>query len=119
MSYSIDLIDPISKKTLELEENHFMRGGTYAIGGTKELTLNITWNYSKYYYDVMGEDGIRSIYGKTGADSIPILESAIAKLKDDVDDDDYWHATEGNAKRPLIQLLAMAKMRPDGVWDGD
>lgn len=28
-------------------------------------------------------------------------------------------ATEGNAKRPLLQLAAMARIRPDGVWDGD
>lgn len=27
--------------------------------------------------------------------------------------------TKGNAKRALLQLLAMARMRPDGVWDGD
>lgn len=32
---------------------------------------------------------------------------------------DYWEATEGNAKRPLLQLAAMARIRPDGVWDGD
>lgn len=40
---------------------------------------------------------------------------AIAELHDDVDPD-YWKATEGNAKRALLQLLAMARMRPDGVW---
>ena len=54
----------------------------------------------------------------TGAESIPVLEKAAAALGDDVDPD-YWTATEGNAKRPLLQLIAMAKMRPDGVWDGD
>jgi hypothetical protein len=54
----------------------------------------------------------------TGADSIPILEKAIAQLGDDVDED-YWEPTEGNAKRALSQLLALAKMRPDGVWTGD
>lgn len=26
---------------------------------------------------------------------------------------------KGNAKRPLLQLAAMARMRPDGVWNGD
>ena len=67
---------------------------------------------------VKGEDGIRTIYGKSGAESIPILEDAISKLGNDVDAD-YWKATEGNAKRPLMQLLAMAKMRPDGIWEGD
>lgn len=47
-----------------------------------------------------------------------MFEKAIAGLNNDTDPD-YWKATEGNAKRPLYQLLALAKMRPDGVWDGD
>ena len=54
----------------------------------------------------------------TGAESIPVLEKAIAPLGDDVDDD-YWKSTEGNAKQALLQLVALAKMRPDGVWNGD
>ena len=54
----------------------------------------------------------------TGVDSIPLLTKAISKLGDDVSDD-YWEATEGNAKRALTQLLTLAKMRPDGVWMGD
>ena len=32
---------------------------------------------------------------------------------------DYWLPTRGNAIRPLHQLLAFARLRPDGVWDGD
>lgn len=68
---------------------------------------------------MLGSKGIRCIYGKTGAESIPMLEKAISALGDDVDDRDYWHGTEGNAKRALYGLLAFAKMRPDGVWDGD
>lgn len=85
------------------------------------MWLNVTYNYSHFYYrpEVFGEGGIRSIYGKTVAESIPMLEKAISALGDDVDDDDYWHATEGNAKRALYGLLAFARMRPDGVWDGD
>lgn len=62
--------------------------------------------------------GIRTIYGMSGAESIPILENAINQLGDDASPD-YWEPTEGNAKRALLQLLAMAKMRPDGIWDGD
>ena len=118
MSYDIKLIDPITKEVITIDSPHFMGGGTYQLGGSKELWLNITWNYSNFYYDIMGEDGIRTIYGKSGAESIPILEDAISKLGNDTDAD-YWKATEGNAKRPLVQLLAMAKMRPDGIWDGD
>lgn len=118
MSYSIELIDPVSKETLHVEDNHFMRGGTFAIGGTTELCLDVTYNYSKRLYEVMGEKGIRSIYGLTGLESIPVLENAIAELGDDVSDN-YWDATDGNAKRALINLKTMAQMRPDGIWDGD
>ena len=45
MSYDIHLNDPVTKQTIELENPHFMRGDTYAIDGTKELSLNITYNY--------------------------------------------------------------------------
>ena len=31
----------------------------------------------------------------------------------------YWMPTRENAIRPLYQLLAMAQMRPDGVWESD
>ena len=33
--------------------------------------------------------------------------------------EDYWESTAANAMKPLYQLLAMAKLRPDGVWNGD
>ena len=120
MSYDIHLNVPVTKQTIELENPHFMRGGTYAIDGTKELSLNITYNYACVFCrpDVLGEKGIRSIYGKTGAESIPVLQMAIDALTDEVDPD-YWKATEGNVKKSLYQLLSMAHMRPDGVWEGD
>jgi len=136
MSYDISLTDPVTGETLELDTPHHMRGGTYAVGGTTEAHLNVTYNYSTHYYRVfprrhamagdeiydIAEDGtvggIRSIYGLTGAESIPVLQSAIDQLGDDVHPD-YWEPTEGNAKRSLTQLLALAKMRPDGVWNGD
>lgn len=118
MSYDIDLIDPITKKVIQLDAPHQMKGGTYAIGGTCDASLNVTYNYSPHYYRLMGEKGIRSLYGLTGAQSLPILQAAIDQLDDDVDDD-YWQATEGNAKRALAQLKALAEMRPDGIWSGD
>lgn len=118
MSYDIHLTDPVSHEPLHTSTPHMMTGGTYAMNGTTELWLNITYNYSDFYYRIFGEKGIRTIYGKTGAESIPILQDAISQLGDDVSDD-YWEATEGNAKRPLYQLIAMARLRPDGVWDGD
>lgn len=118
MSYDIRLCDPVTREALHSDMAHDMRGGTYAVGGTTELWLNVTYNYSKHYYRVFGDKGIRTIYGMTGAESVPVLEAAAAKLSDEVSED-YWEATEGNAKRPLFQLAAMARIRPDGVWDGD
>ncbi len=78
MSYDIQLLDPVTREVILLDEAHAM----------------------------------------TGAESIPVLERAASALGDDVSDN-YWDATEGNAKRPLLKLAALAKMHPDGVWDGD
>lgn len=138
MSYDIKLTDPVSGEPLDLDEPHQMKGGTYAIGGTTELCLNVTYNYAVILYRVMPEryprndverlerglkdwekvGGIRMIYGMTGAASIPALQSAIDQLGDETDPD-YWMATEGNVKRALLQLQALARLRPDGVWTGD
>lgn len=118
MSYDISLVDPVTKETLEVEAPHHIRGGMYAVGGTTEAWLNITYNYAPHFYRVFGENGIRSIYGLTGAESIPVIKQAMEQLGDDVDPD-YWKPTEGNAKRSLAGLLALAQMRPDGIWTGD
>lgn len=118
MSYDIELLDPITKERIDFDSPHFIEGGTYAEGGTTEAWLNITYNYSKYFYEVLGDEGIRTIYGMTGAESLPILKAAANKLGNDINSD-YWAATEGNAKRALLGLIAFAEMRPDGIWDGD
>ena len=118
MSYDINLCDPVTRDVLLLDDPHDMRGGTYAMGGTRECHLNITYNYGSAFHRVLGEKGIRTIYGMTGAESIPLLEAAASRLADDATGN-YWDATDGNAKRALLQLVALAKLRPDGVWDGD
>ena len=115
MSYDVKLCDSVSGDVLEVSSPHYMRGGTYCVNGTTELWLNITYNYGNIFRKVM-RDGIKGLQGKTAAETLPILKSAIEKLKNDVSDD-YWEATEGNAKKALTQLYAMAQMRPDGVWD--
>ncbi len=118
MSYDISLRHPVAKEVLEMDFPHQIKGGNYAVGGTQEAWLNVTYNYAEHFYNVLGEKGIRTIYGMTGAESIPVLKAAMKKLGDDVDED-YWKSTEGNAKAALAGLLALAQMRPDGVWDGD
>lgn len=66
-------------------------------------------------------------FGRTGnmGWTLPVLEHAIAALEAMPDKGQkpekvtYWTPTRENAIHPLYQLLAMARMRPDGVWDGD
>lgn len=158
MSYDISLVSPVDGKTLELPFKHVMTGGTYAASydettGTfsalpiSETTLNITYNYSKYYYEATDGDpdfaheepaeyhsegekgttkkyyGIRGLYGKSGAETIPMLKRMIDRIKQKYPDlessSDYWDVLPGNAIKPLYQLLAFAELRPDGIWDGD
>jgi len=149
MSYDIELKDPIMGTTIVFEEPHQMHGGMYQIGGTAEAWLNITYNYSGYYYDATESDsrffgkteddyeeeeprnlGIRGIYGKTGAESIPMLRDMILRITEKYSkdgkwidgegpNDDYWESTAANAVRPLLQLVALARIRPDGIWEGD
>lgn len=118
MSYDISLCDPVTHETLMVDQPHQIRGGMYAVGGTSEAWLNITYNYASHFYRVLGDKGIRTIYGMTGAESIPVLKAAADQLNDDVSED-YWEPTEGNAKRALFGLIAQAQLRPDGVWEGD
>ena len=171
-------------------------GGEFVPTPISDAWLNITYNYGSYYYEategderfahdevsayysdgtqgpIRTEYGIRGIYGKTGAESIPMLKDMVvrieAKYKKDGEwisterertryveiatgkeldfftdilnkgmsedlykeetytemvnegpDTDYWEATAGNAIRPLYQLIAIASLRPDGVWEGD
>ena len=140
MSYDITLKDPVTHEIIEFDEPDQMKGGMYAIGGTREAWLNITYNYANYYYDATeGDDrffgklwydepknlGIRGIYGKTGAESIPMLQEMIERIKPMPDEEcpadckGYWKPTAENAVRPLHYLIAMAQLRPDGIWDGD
>lgn len=118
MSYDIDLTHPVTGEVLQIDELHQMKGGTYCLGGMTEASLNITWNYGSRYRAAFGDEGIRTIYGMTGAESLPVLKTAADQLGDDRDDD-YWKPTEGNAKAALLQLITLATLRPDGIWRGD
>ena len=115
MSYDLYLMK--NMQVCHTETPHHITGGTYEAGGSTKLWLNITYNYSPYFYRVFGEKGIRALLGLTGAASIPVLEAAMVLLKDDVTDN-YWEATEGNAKKALQDLVALAKLCPDGIWAG-
>lgn len=83
------------------------------VGGTTTLELNVTYNYSRCYAPYNFH--LTDLDGKKAVDMIPIMEEVISHLGDDFDAEDYWHVTEGNAKLALLQLVTMAKMRPDAI----
>ncbi len=106
MSYTIILLDPDTHRVLE----H---------GNDDPYNLSITYNYSEYYRMAFNHpSGIRCLYGKSGASTTLLLETAIAKLPNNTHSN-YWEKTGGNAKKPLKQLLKIAKLNPKGIWDGD
>jgi len=118
MSYDIYLKDKKTKKTIKFELPHNIKGGTYQIGGRYNAWLNVTYNYSDILYKLFPRHGIRILYDLSGRDSIPVLAEAIFKLKNDYDNN-YWKSTEGNVKKALVDLLNLALLAPDGIWDGD
>lgn len=100
--------------TVQVER--FQDGGTQVMGGSTEASLNITYNYSPYYYEVLDkENGLRFLNNKRAGDVIAVLESAVAALGT-YRDDDYWAKTPGNAGFALSILLAWARQYPDATF---
>lgn len=118
MSYDISLIDKHTGEIARFNAKQHFTGGTYQPEGSEEANINITYNYSQHFRRVLGEEGIRVIYGLTGDESSDILIEAIDQLKEN-EDSNYWVATEGNARKALMQLWHMAILLPDAIWDGD
>ena len=117
MSYDVSLLHPVTRATLMLEQPHHMRGGTYQVGGDSHARLNVTFNYHPHFARAFNTaEGLRSLNGMLAAESIPLIRNAMGRLLDNVLDD-YWTPTDGNAKAVLFQLLALAQMRPDGIWE--
>ncbi len=117
MSYDISLRNSDGSVAL-VPGGHRLTGGTYALCGTNEAWLNVTYNYYEHFRRVLGEKGIRTIYGMTGQESVPVLEAAINALGIDRDLD-YWKSTEGNARNALENLRLLALACPDATWSGD
>ena len=138
MSYDFSLRDRVSGETVQLPFKHVMKGGMYQVDPETmqpvpiaEARLNITFNYSDYYYEatkgnkdfeIDGDNGgIKSLHGKTGLESIKMLDNMIKNIEKKHPNletsNNYWDSCPGNAVKPLYQLKTMAELRPDAVWD--
>lgn len=105
MSWDFELREQGSKKVCELPFKHVMIGGTYAADydpetgiftpkPISEATLNVTYNYGRYYYEAAEGDerfayvdssensdyGIQGIEGKTGAETVAMFDYLIDKI---------------------------------------
>ena len=114
MSYDIELKNKVTGETAKMRHPQYVRGGTVRAEVNErtgqlvqaeqvEADINITCNYSHYYYEATDGDprfahdevsayyadgtqgpikteyGIRGLYGKTPAESIPMLIDMITK----------------------------------------
>jgi len=113
MSWDIELVDEEGK--LVKIPTH-SEGGTYVLGGTNRAELNITYNYSRFYYQVLDkEKGLRWLDGKKAEETVNKLTQAITKLGI-TKDTDYWAPTPGNAGFALSILLEWAKLHPKATF---
>jgi hypothetical protein len=106
MSYDIYAINK-KEEVVSVEKNN-LRGGTFAIYGTKEAHYNITFNYYDQFKKVF-YNGINDINNLRVVDTIQLLNNAKNKLGNDIYDN-YWISSEGNAKKSLIDLIELAYM---------
>lgn len=95
----------------------FEEGGTYLVGGSTEANLNITYNYSWFYYKCLDKKkGLKWLSGKTSIGCIDRLQAAVNELGTNRWKD-YWTPTPGNAGYALSILLEWAKDNPDAIFE--
>ena len=111
MSYWANLTQ--NGKNVEVDRHQ--ESGTFVAGGTLEATLNVTYNYSRYYATSLGSEGLLWLDGKRAAETVDKLESAVETLGTKRAHD-YWESTEGNAGYALSILLSWARQHPEAVW---
>lgn len=112
MSWNIDL----EKNGKSVDVTRHTEGGTYMLGGSTKAELNITYNYSPFYYKHLdNKDGLKWLHGKKAVECISRLRNAISKLGT-TKDIDYWKATGGNAGAALNLLLKWAESNPEAKF---
>jgi hypothetical protein len=87
----------------------FTEGGTYALGGSTEAELNVTYNYGKHF-------AFRDeLDGKKASEVTALMETKIAELGTE-QSADYWEASPGNVGHALATLLSWARRYPEAVF---
>ena len=100
MGYSLWLENKPDGLMCKRKEPEVDLGNMLCIGGSDLMEFNITYNYSHYYYEADGfeKDGIRTIYGKTGKQSLPLLRKLSAQILKK-----YFNASKNRWKQTIRQ----------------
>lgn len=128
MSYDIHF--ERNGERIHLDNPHSLKGGTYALGGTTEAWINITYNYDPWFYEAFGKDGIRSLYGKPANEVAERIKETLPKvIASSLPErpcschnslECYWASIPGNAAEALRSLRELALMcPPDSICNGD
>ena len=116
MSYSIELVD---ENGCPVQVDLHTEGSNYVVGGSVFAKIDITYNYSWFFYKHIDADkGIRWLYGNPARECVGALNAAILALGTEVSGD-YWDPTPGNAGHTLTVLRAWALQHPDATFRGD
>jgi len=104
-----------------VEVPHNLKGGTYVVGGTRELWMQVTHNYNDFLAEALQESSLDCLQGKTVKETLPLLETAVQvlsqKYNNPMPSERYWDATAGNALKALQDLVDLAKLAPlDATW---
>jgi len=124
MSFEVYLLD---KKGKPVQVDTHAEGGNikldkpFTVGntvmiGNQDAELNITFNYSKYYYQTINsKHGLRYLHHMKARKAIPILRTAIKKLGTSRTGS-YWSASPENAGHALATLLTWAEQYPNATF---
>lgn len=113
---SVDVYLKLDGETAEVAAH--TEGGTYAVGGSAEAHLNITYNYGKILaLAVPDYPGMIEFFDKrSAADMIPVLEALVEKLGTN-QHEDYWAPTPGNTGHALSIILKWCKQHPTATLE--
>ena len=122
MSYDITIMSATGEP-VTLAEKHQLRGGTFALGGTDVAELNVTYNYAPMFREAFKDpDGIKTIALRDLKTGLALIQNAILNLKGKPSDN-YWNATEGNARKALCDLAILGNLvlstgdHDDAIWE--
>lgn len=110
MGWSIYITDK-NGETVRLKSPHKISGSDFAVGGTQDLWMTLTFNYSRYYYQIWPCGGLCFLHGLSVKNAMRTLLEGMLLLKGE-QCGDYWHASEGNARAGLLSILSLCALSP-------